>query len=68
MPLLPTFGLFAAALALFAVGSPLGAVPLVIGVIGVSLKLGMPVVTDTQRRAHVPATRQPASAHDLVRR
>jgi hypothetical protein len=57
MPLLPIIALFIAAVALFAVGSPLGALPLMAGTIALSLKIGMPVTkneprAETRRSAH----------------
>jgi hypothetical protein len=57
MPLLPIVTFFATALGLFAAGSPLGAVPLMLGAVALSMKLGMRVKQDTDRLrpARVPA-------------
>lgn len=60
MPLLPIIALFLAAIALFAAGSPLGALPLMAGTIALSLKIGMPVTKP------VPRGEARRSAHPLM--
>ena len=49
MPLSTVIALFAIALAFFAAGSPFGGVFLMLGAIALSLKIGMPVISERRR-------------------